>query len=480
MYRVRRNQLRYPSLSKLKLALAAISSGAALLAGSSFTQAEDSQTCNAGEIFVASPVQDSSQATMMDSNGTPIVTGCAQPRRRPAAIQPLQEQPLQCPAGTFLVGTQVQDSSQATAVDQDGNPFFMSCAQPQSASVSQPQQVTAASPASPQTFSSPASMSSPAPVQASDSAPTSMSSAMMSSVNDGGRRGRRVRNNGDTVIIDNNNNNNNNNNNTTSSNPGKTFPTIPGKHVPIDPGSQFPRFPINTGGIKNNGGGVIVDNNNNNNNNNNSSNAPTVPGTRVPGTRVPSFPIKTGGNGGIRNNGGTVIVDNNNNNNNNNNSSNPTVPGTRVPIDPGKQLPTLPPKSAGTIGGATKQAFNGRFNVASVNGNAGKLGGSKTLAFNTAGLKGGLNSSRFGNFNGRFNTTSLNRGPNAGQQRFNGNSGSRFGGFVQRRVASNNSVGVRTRQFSRARPQFQGFRSSGRRFASFGGGRGGSRGGRRR
>jgi hypothetical protein len=129
MYRVPKRPSQYFSFSKLKLALAAVSSGAVLLAASPFAHAQ--QACSAGEIFVAAPVQDSSQATMTDSNGTPIATGCARPRSKPSNFQPLSGQPLQCPAGTHLVGTQVQDSSQGTAIDQDGNPYYMSCAQPQ-------------------------------------------------------------------------------------------------------------------------------------------------------------------------------------------------------------------------------------------------------------------------------------------------------------------------------------------------------------
>ena len=129
MCRVQKNS-RLISLSKLKLALAAVSSGAALLAAASFAHAQQSeiQACNAGEILVAARVDNMSESTSTDANGTPIVIGCAQPRSQPTAFRPFGDQPLQCPSGMFLIVTQVQDSSQATAVDQEGNSFFVSCA----------------------------------------------------------------------------------------------------------------------------------------------------------------------------------------------------------------------------------------------------------------------------------------------------------------------------------------------------------------
>lgn len=129
MCRVQKNS-RLISLSKIKLALAALSSGAALLAASSFAHAQQSETqaCNAGEILVAAQVDNMSESTSTDANGTPVVTGCAQPRPQPTAFRPFGDQPLLCPSGMFLIVTQVQDPSQATAVDQDGNSFFVSCA----------------------------------------------------------------------------------------------------------------------------------------------------------------------------------------------------------------------------------------------------------------------------------------------------------------------------------------------------------------
>jgi hypothetical protein len=132
MCRVQKNS-RFVSLSKLKLALAALSSGAALLAASSFAHAQQSerQACNAGEILVAARADNMSESTSTDASGTPIVTGCAQPRPQPTAFRPFGDQPLQCPSGMLLIGTQVQDPSQATAVDQDGNSFFVSCARSQ-------------------------------------------------------------------------------------------------------------------------------------------------------------------------------------------------------------------------------------------------------------------------------------------------------------------------------------------------------------
>ena len=132
MCRVHKNG-RLISLSKLKLALAAVSSGAALLAASSFAHAQQSeiQACNAGEILVAARADNMSESTSTDTTGTPIVTGCAQPMPQPTAFRPFGDQPLQCPSGMFLIVTQVQDLSQATAVDQDGNSFFVSCARRQ-------------------------------------------------------------------------------------------------------------------------------------------------------------------------------------------------------------------------------------------------------------------------------------------------------------------------------------------------------------
>jgi len=129
MCRAQKNR-RLISLSKLKLALAALSSGAALLAASSFAHAQQSemQACNAGEILVAARADNMSESTSTDASGTPIVTGCAQPRPQPTAFRPFGDQPLQCPSGMLLIGTQVQDPSQATAVDQDGNSYFVSCA----------------------------------------------------------------------------------------------------------------------------------------------------------------------------------------------------------------------------------------------------------------------------------------------------------------------------------------------------------------
>ena len=118
------------SLSKLKVALAAVSSGAALLAASSFAHAQQSeiQVCNAGEILVAARADNMSESTLTDANGKPIVTGCAQLRPRPTAFRPFGDQPLLCPSRMVLIVTQVQDPSQATAVDQGGNSFFVSCA----------------------------------------------------------------------------------------------------------------------------------------------------------------------------------------------------------------------------------------------------------------------------------------------------------------------------------------------------------------
>ena len=129
MCRVQKNS-RFISLSNLKLALAALSSGAALLAASSFAHAQQSEmrACNAGEILIAARADNMSESTSTDASGTPIVTGCAQPRPQPTAFRPFGDQPLLCPSGMLLIGTQVQDPSQATAVDQDGNSFFVSCA----------------------------------------------------------------------------------------------------------------------------------------------------------------------------------------------------------------------------------------------------------------------------------------------------------------------------------------------------------------
>jgi hypothetical protein len=129
MCRVQKNS-RLISLSKLKVALAAVSSGAALLAASSFAHAQQSerQACNAGEILVAARADNMSESTSTDANGKPIVTGCAQLRPRPTAFRPFGHQPLLCPSRMVLIVTQVQDPSQATAVDQGGNSFFVSCA----------------------------------------------------------------------------------------------------------------------------------------------------------------------------------------------------------------------------------------------------------------------------------------------------------------------------------------------------------------
>ena len=129
MRRVQKNS-RLISLSKLRLALAALSSGAALLAASSFAHAQQSErhACNAGEILVAAPVDNMSGSASTDASGTPIVTGCAQPRSQPTAFRPFGDQALQCPSRMVLIVTQVQDPSQAAAVDQDGNSFFVSCA----------------------------------------------------------------------------------------------------------------------------------------------------------------------------------------------------------------------------------------------------------------------------------------------------------------------------------------------------------------
>ena len=127
MGRVQKNS-RFISLSNLKLALAALSSGAALLAASSFAHAQPSEmrACNAGEILVAARADNMSESTSTDASGTPVVTGCAQPRSQPTAFRPFGDQPLQCPSRMFLIGTQAQDPSQAAAVDQDGNSFFVS------------------------------------------------------------------------------------------------------------------------------------------------------------------------------------------------------------------------------------------------------------------------------------------------------------------------------------------------------------------
>ena len=132
MCRVQKNS-RLISLSKLKLALAAVSSGAALLAAASFAHAQQSeiQTCNAGEILVAARADNMSESTSTDASGTPIVTGCGQPRPQPTAFRPFGDQPLQCPSRMVLIVTQVQDPSKATAIDQDGNSFFVSCAREQ-------------------------------------------------------------------------------------------------------------------------------------------------------------------------------------------------------------------------------------------------------------------------------------------------------------------------------------------------------------
>jgi hypothetical protein len=129
MCRVQKNS-RFISLSKLKLALAALSSGAALLAASSFAHAQQSErhACNAGEILVAARADNMSESTSTDASGAPIVTGCGQPKPQPTAFRPFGDQPLLCPSGMVLIITQVQDPSQATAVDQDGNSFFVSCA----------------------------------------------------------------------------------------------------------------------------------------------------------------------------------------------------------------------------------------------------------------------------------------------------------------------------------------------------------------
>jgi len=140
MCRVQKNS-RLISLSKLKLALAALSSGAALLAASSFAHAQQSeiQACNAGEILIAARADNMSESTSTDASGTPVVTGCAQPRPQPTAFRPFGDQPLQCPSGMLLIGTQVQDPSQATAVDQDGNSYFVSCARGQAPFAPAPQ-----------------------------------------------------------------------------------------------------------------------------------------------------------------------------------------------------------------------------------------------------------------------------------------------------------------------------------------------------
>jgi hypothetical protein len=132
MCRVQKNS-RLISLSKLKLALAAVSSGTALMAASSLAHAQQSeiQACNAGEILVAAVPDNMSESPSTDTTGTPIVTGCAESRPQPTAFRPFGDQPLQCPSGMFLIVTQVQDPSQATAVDQDGNSFFVSCARRQ-------------------------------------------------------------------------------------------------------------------------------------------------------------------------------------------------------------------------------------------------------------------------------------------------------------------------------------------------------------
>ena len=129
MCRVQKNS-RLISLSKLKLALTAVSSGTALLAAASFAHAQQSeiQVCNAGEILVAARADNMSESTSTDANGKPIVTGCAQLRPRPTAFRPFGDQPLLCPSRMVLIVTQVQDPSQATAVDQGGNSFFVSCA----------------------------------------------------------------------------------------------------------------------------------------------------------------------------------------------------------------------------------------------------------------------------------------------------------------------------------------------------------------
>jgi hypothetical protein len=129
MCRVQKNS-RFLSLSKVKIALAALSSGAALLAASSFAHAQQSemQACNAGEILIAARADNMSETTSTDASSTPVVTGCAQPRPQPTAFRPFGDQPLQCPYGMLLIGTQVRDPSQATAVDQDGNSYFVSCA----------------------------------------------------------------------------------------------------------------------------------------------------------------------------------------------------------------------------------------------------------------------------------------------------------------------------------------------------------------
>ena len=80
MCRVQKNR-RLISLSKFKLALAAVSSGAALLAASSFAHAQQSdiRACNAGEILVAARVDNMSESTSTDADGKPIVTCSAPP-----------------------------------------------------------------------------------------------------------------------------------------------------------------------------------------------------------------------------------------------------------------------------------------------------------------------------------------------------------------------------------------------------------------
>jgi len=183
MYRVPKNLSQNFSLSKLKLALAVVSSGAALLAASPLAHAQQSQSqgCDAEQVLVAAPVQDASQATSTDSSGTPIVTGCARSLPQPAGYQPLSGQPLQCPAGTFLAATKVDDSSQATAVDEEGTSYFMSCAQPQASIATQSRQSTFVNPV-------PAPVIRPAPVVGP--APNLGGSAGDNVVSIGGRGGR--------------------------------------------------------------------------------------------------------------------------------------------------------------------------------------------------------------------------------------------------------------------------------------------------
>ena len=512
MYRVPKKPSQYFSLSKLKLALAAVSSGAVLLAASPFAHAQ--QACSAGEIFVAAPVQDSSQATMTDSNGTPIATGCARPRSNPSNFQPLSGQPLQCPAGTYLVGTQVQDSSQGTAVDQDGNPYYMSCAQPQA------------------TYST--GYAAPAPA-VSSSGTTSYGSSYRNSYYVG-----------------------------RSYSGGSSYSGSPS----YSSGSSS----YNGGGDSFNGGGSVSGGGSVGSGGDSGSGTASAPSSQAPGTPTPTGTPANSNDPAVSAalgdaNKALGQIDRNNAQIAQDQKLLRDVPPNSLAardirddiaarqrqnvqleakakedtdlatkLSKQNQANTLAASAQKANGQNALHSFN-HFNTASLKGGAfgnalnakGKFG-SLDKRFNTAGLHGSaINGSRFGNLNGRFNTASLNRNSNGSfnsfqrhfnsgglnrntnggfstfKQRFNnasfrgntagnfsafkqrvnratfrGNTGSRFGSFVQRRTPNTGAMAFRSRPnfglFNRARQQFHGFHSSGPRFASFGGGRGGFHG----